>query len=255
MIICFSGTGNSLYCAEMIADKIGDEIINSNKIIKNNDYKTLTSQKPWIFVTPTYGWQIPHVFADFINKTKFCGSTNAYFIMTCGADIGNAGAQNEKLCSQKGLVYKGTQEVIMPENYIALFDAPNEKKALQIIRFAQSNIDSVAEIIKSDGYIPNKNISFTDKLKSGIVNRAFYAFYVKANKFTVSDACTGCGKCVSNCPLNNIMLNDTKPVWGSDCTHCMACICGCPVSAIEYGKVSVGKSRYQCPKYVSQSKE
>ena len=29
----------------------------------------------------------------------------------------------------------------------------------------------------------------------------------------------------------------------------MACICGCPVSAIEYGRKSQGKPRYQCPEY------
>ena len=29
---------------------------------------------------------------------------------------------------------------------------------------------------------------------------------------------------------------------------CMACICGCPAEAIEYGKKSRGKPRYQCPK-------
>ena len=67
---------------------------------------------------------------------------------------------------------------------------------------------------------------------------------VKADAFTVSDACIGCGKCVQLCPLNNIRLDKDKPVWGSNCTHCMACICYCPKEAIEYGKRSVGKPRY-----------
>jgi len=53
---------------------------------------------------------------------------------------------------------------------------------------------------------------------------------------------------VEACPLNNIRLNDSKPVWSKNCTHCMACICGCPSEAIEYGKRSRGKPRYQCPK-------
>lgn len=37
-------------------------------------------------------------------------------------------------------------------------------------------------------------------------------------------------------PLNNIRLENGKPVWGKHCTHCMACICDCPKEAIEYGK-------------------
>ena len=56
--------------------------------------------------------------------------------------------------------------------------------------------------------------------------------------------CIGCGKCVELCPLNNIHLENGKPLWGKNCTHCMACICYCPKEAIEYGKKSRGKPRY-----------
>jgi len=53
-----------------------------------------------------------------------------------------------------------------------------------------------------------------------------------------------CGQCVKNCPMNNIALENGKPIWGNQCTHCMACICYCPTEAIEYGKKSIGKTRY-----------
>ena len=79
---------------------------------------------------------------------------------------------------------------------------------------------------------------------SGPVNPIFYKFFVKANAFTASSACIGCGQCVKSCPMNNVAIKDGKPVWGRNCTHCMACICYCPVSAIEYGKKSVGQPRY-----------
>ena len=46
------------------------------------------------------------------------------------------------------------------------------------------------------------------------------------------------------CPLNNIHLENGKPVWGKNCTHCMVCICYCPKEAIEYGKKSRNKPRY-----------
>ena len=61
--------------------------------------------------------------------------------------------------------------------------------------------------------------------------------------------CVGCGKCAAVCVENNIRLRDGRPVWGDRCTHCMACICGCPAGAIEYGRASRGKPRYQCPEY------
>lgn len=83
-----------------------------------------------------------------------------------------------------------------------------------------------------------------DRFMSGPVNPIFYNLCVKAKAFVASDACTGCGQCARLCPTNNITIQNGRPVWGSDCTHCMACICRCPAEAIEYGKRSVGKSRY-----------
>ena len=71
---------------------------------------------------------------------------------------------------------------------------------------------------------------------SGPVNPVFYRFFVKAEAFRATDSCIGCGKCVELCPLNNIRLENGRPVWGKNCTHCMACICYCPKEAIEYGK-------------------
>lgn len=81
------------------------------------------------------------------------------------------------------------------------------------------------------------------------VNQAFYRFYAKAKKFYAKDICISCGKCQHVCPLNNIRLENGKPVWGAQCTHCMACISKCPVEAIEYGKATRNKQRYLCPPY------
>ncbi len=79
---------------------------------------------------------------------------------------------------------------------------------------------------------------------SGPVNPIFYACFVKAGAFTVSNACIGCGQCAKRCPTNSITLCGGVPTWGQDFTHCMACICHCPTEAIEYGKKSLGKPRY-----------
>lgn len=46
------------------------------------------------------------------------------------------------------------------------------------------------------------------------------------------------------CPLNNITIVDSKPVWNHTCTHCMACIHQCPAQAIEFKKITLKKNRY-----------
>ena len=164
--------------------------------------------------------------------------------MDCSSEIGNAAKYNQELAAQKALAYMGTAQIVMPENYIALFSAPDKQEAKAIVENAKPAIRSIIDCIRNGMEFPAPRNNLYDRFMSSAINPIFYKEIVKADAFTVSDACIGCGKCVQLCPLNNICLDKDKPVWGSNCTHCMACICYCPKEAIEYGKRSVGKPRY-----------
>ena len=249
MIVYFTGTGNSRYCARMLADKLGDHCTDAFHFIRDGVAVELSSAKPWVFVCPTYSWQIPRVFADFIRAGRFSGSRDAYFVMTCGGDTGSAADKNRALCQEKGLRYRGTLTVVMPENYIAMFNAPERKEALGIIAAARPVLEQGAGYIQRGEKFPARKAGAADRLKSGLVNTLFYRFNVKAAPFHVAGSCVSCGKCAAACPLGNIRMERGVPVWGDRCTHCMACICGCPTGAIEYSKASQGKPRYQCPDY------
>ena len=52
--------------------------------------------------------------------------------MDCGSEIGNAAKYNRSPAEQKQLHYMGTAQIIMPENYIAMFNAPQVDEAQQI---------------------------------------------------------------------------------------------------------------------------
>ena len=244
MILCFSGTGNSKYVAQRIADALGDEILNLNDRIKASDTSTVETGERLIIVTPTYAWRIPRVVRDWLLKTKLHGAKQACFVMTCGSEIGNADKYNRDLCVEKGLVCMGTAQIVMPENYIAMFSAPQADEAREIVAKAEPSIDrAIAAIQHNQPFAPTRN-NLYDRFMSGPVNLIFYKFFVNADALTVSDACIGCRQCAKRCPMNNVTLKDGKPVWGKNCTHCMACICYCPKEAIEYGKKSVGQPRY-----------
>ena len=246
MIVYFSGTGNSKYCAEFLAEKLQDQLLDASGYIRNQIAADLITGKPWVFVSPTYAWQLPRVFAQFIGSGSFSGAEDAYFVMTCGEDIGNAAASIKQLCQSVGLRLKGIMPIVMPENYIAMFDVPDRKQAAEIIASAQPSLQQAASLIVQKMEFPEATITLADKMKSGPVNRIFYRMFVKAKDFYATDACVSCGMCVERCVLDNIQLQNGKPIWGDQCTHCMACICGCPVEAIEYGSKSKGKPRYWC---------
>lgn len=248
MILYFSGTGNSKYAAEMIKEMIEDEVLSLNERIHARVNKKIETEKPLVFVTPVYAWRMPRLVEEWILKSKFCGNTKAYFVLTCGDSIGNAGAYLKKLCSKKKWCYMGCAEIVMPENYIAMFSAPSVKEAKRIILQADPWIQRTAELILNGKTLDKRKIRLKDRiLSSEAVNGGFYALCVKAKPFYATDNCVSCGYCTTVCPLNNIHMNKNKPEWDTKCTHCMACICKCPQKAIEYGKKTKGKERYVCP--------
>ena len=220
MIVYYTGTGNSRYAAEYLASATGDALVDAAPYIQSGKAAALTSEKPWVFVSPT-----------------------------CGSEIGNAGAYLQKLCAEKEFVFRGVQEVVMPENYVAMFYVPGEAESAEIRSSADRTLAQTADFMCAGKNFPHHAATLIDCVRSTVVNPVFYAVCVKSRAFTVSDTCISCGKCAKGCPVNGIEMKNGKPVWTGACTHCMACICGCPAAAIEYGRQSLGKPRYQCPHY------
>lgn len=244
MIFCFSGTGNSRYIANCIAKELQDNTIDLNTKIKTNDNLPIETGQDIILVVPTYAWRIPKIVSNWISETEFISAKRIWFVMDCGGEIGNAAKYNRRLAEQKNLEYMGTAQIVMPENYIAMFNAPSVTRAEKTVEKAKPDIMNAVSCIKSAKPFRAPRNNLYDRFMSGPINPVFYRFFVKADAFRSTDACIGCGKCAEKCPLNNIYLENGKPVWGKKCTHCMACICYCPAKAIEYGNKSVGKPRY-----------
>lgn len=244
MILYFSGTGNSRYTAECLATILEDEIVSLGARIRARDCSSLISAKPWVFVAPIYGWRIPRLVAEHLSQTQWQGNRQAYFVVTCGDGAGNAARYAQKLCQEINLDFRGLQEVVMPENYIALFHAPSRQREERIVADALPVIAQVAAHIGSGRPIQGRTPGCVGRLQSSVVNPAFYRFIIKAKPFFATQACTGCGVCVQLCVCDNIRLQNGRPRWGKRCTHCMACINVCPVAAIEYGRRTRGKRRY-----------
>ena len=248
MIFYFSGTGNSEFVAKRIAMKTGERLTSIYDAIRNGSPADAENADTLIFVTPTYSWRVPRIVEKWIEAGRFMNGAKAYFVMTCGADIGGAEKYARELCERVGFEFMGCAQVVMPENYVAMFPVPDNEEAKTIVVSALPMIHVISDAIRNGYRLPSKFAGPIAKLKSGIVNEFFYKTCVKADKFRATDACIGCGKCVNDCLLHNIRLVEGRPVWGSDCTHCMRCINDCPSQAIEYGKASKGKPRYHCPR-------
>lgn len=250
MVLYYTGTGNSRYAASVIAAQTGDELISMNDIMRErikNPYAArynLDSERPFVFVCPTYCWCMPRVVEKFIRDSRLTGSRDVYFFLTCGSDTGSASKHAEALCEELGYNFMGLGSVKMPENYITMFDSPSYDEAHGIIRAAHSQIESAGRLINFSKPISDTNAGQGLRSQLTKLGDIFYKFFVNDKKYYVTDDCIGCGRCTEICPLANISIEDDEPVWHGNCTQCMACISICPKNAIEYGRKAKGKRRY-----------
>ncbi len=71
MIFYFTGTGNSLYVAKTIGDKLGEQSIDITKAMKEKSFVyRLSSDEKIGFVFPVYFYGVPSIVADFIAELK-----------------------------------------------------------------------------------------------------------------------------------------------------------------------------------------
>jgi len=247
MIVYFSGTGNSRFVAKKLAELTGDELCDATRFTRESKGADFSRPGSYVFVSPVYVSAPPRAFLDFIRKSRFPNNVRAYFVMTCAGGMGGSPEYCRRLASEKGFAYLGTAQVCMPQNYIAFFKTHEAEENREKVRQALPVIEGLADFILKTRELPDPGMKAWEFLSTEMIIGMYYKDFMKARAFRVTDACIGCGRCAAVCPLANIELKDKRPVWGDNCTHCMACINLCPKQAIEYGKKTAGKPRYQGP--------
>ena len=250
MILYFSGTGNCEYVARNIAHLNDDQVLDMADYIKRGESMNLNSEKPYVVVAPVYISTLPVVVLELLEKSKFEGNKNIYFIMTCaGSGISGAAAFAKPLIEKLGMIYRGVEHLSMPQNYLMFFTV--KEKAENEIKFndAISKVSALAEKIRNNMDFDMTKVGLMHKLSIKPVIWIFDAFCIKPKKFYATDDCINCGICAKACPLGNIEMVQGKPKWGKDCCHCSACINRCPKKAIEYGNKTQGKLRYVAPRF------
>ncbi len=249
MILYFTGTGNSRYVAEKIAEYTNDQTISINKRLMKDSTDMIDCHGHLVIVVPTYAYRIPKVVYEWLQKTPLTHVSGAWFVMTCGANAGNEEQDLRDLCKGKGIPFKGKMQLVMPDNYIPMYNPSSPSEAAKILDNVDPKIKKIAGMIIRDESFPDHKNEKLGALIGRTGNPLFYRFYVKTKNFKATDKCISCGLCAHNCPLNNIRLVDGKPVWGNSCTHCVACISLCPKEAIEYGFMTKKRNRYHLPGY------
>lgn len=268
--IYFSGSGNTKHCVDRLVKQIdGSAIV----LPMEGDAAKAAIAKNSVIVFG-YGVQysdMPYFVREFIIKnSELWKGKNILCVATMGAFSGDGAGCSARLFKKYGANVLGGLHVLMPDSicdvkgkkdeeadpeklyleglqYESNLKKLNEKRR-STIKKADERIDKAAAEIKNgrypkDGLSPFAHLAglFGQRLWLGRRSHG-YCKKLKVNQ----DLCDGCGICVQQCPMKNLLLAEGKAQPSGKCTACYRCVNRCPKKAITlYGDRVLEQYRFE----------
>ena len=247
MVFYYSGCGNSKFIAQSIAEAFDEKMIFIPEAQRNGDFEYSLAEKEMIgFVFPIYSWRSPHLVDEFVEKLKLNGKPSyVWTAVTCGDNVGETEKLFRKELEKIGLYLNAAFCFKMPNTYVNMIGMNVDKPevAEEKIAKAKEKLPKVIDMIKNHAEYSDMIKGAFPRFKSNVIGSGFYKWASDEPFFSTAE-CIGCGMCVKVCPLQNITLEEGRPVWHGNCNTCDACYHHCPKHAIQYGKSTRGKGQY-----------
>jgi NAD-dependent dihydropyrimidine dehydrogenase PreA subunit len=252
--ICyFSGSGNSLFAAKVLAEKLHATLVPISLYL-GQEKVGLGSSSLVVAFPEHHGFSggIPPVIMRFIKSIAKLESLRVYAVATYTLSAGSLMENFAKLLAASGGTLTGGFVIKMPHSdTIApkrIVKSPKEQR--ELIEDCRKKCDMIAEYIQSGSDGKRESVGFPP-----IIIKLLKLFFRKQeaghgasrdNRFYVADACDGCGTCSELCPVGDIEMKDGKPSWKGKCEECCACLQWCPKEAIHIDGAAIG-NRYHNP--------
>ncbi len=238
VIFYLSGSGNSLYAARQLAEKLEDcrlETIGSY-LRKPYDVKDEVVG----IVSPVYCFALPPMMAQFLEKLQ-AKPNYCFGVVTMGGNQGRALKQMSDALVAKKITLNYAQTVLMPDNF---FGIPQEKRVEQL-KAAEPVIAKIAEeVAEAKADVTSVKEAMLWKLFGTSASWWYLKNRLKFEEMTVdATKCISCGICAEICQMENITIVDGKPAFGANCASCLGCFHWCPQSAISAGKLTLDNNK------------
>ena len=231
----FSATGNSLTTAKILAEKINANLIS---VASAKNLTEINEESGAIgFVFPVYYGNMPYPVRELITKMNFRSDAYIFTVVTYRGHTGDVAKRMDCLLKARGQKLSLSLGLPMPGN--SFINTPEADEAY--LRAQRENVEKLLPALQerevcdysADGVIKETPVDTPNNFR-GIV---------------AEDSCIGCGRCVSVCPMDNIILEDGKARIGNNCATCLACFHWCPVEAIYMSKQEniARRSKYHHP--------
>jgi len=249
-IYYFSGTGNSLYVARELQNRIpGLRIIPIAALLNkrlNERNKNIESTSETIgFVFPCHGLTIPIPVKKFLKSLDLTSSKYLFAITTRGGSIFRGFSTIDKILNKKGKILDASFIINMALNDPKLksFTIPTSEELDAIEKRVQEKLNLIQDtIINHETYRDNTSgVTFSRFNSLNYILERLVPFTVhhvapKVKKYFYADSkCTGCGTCEKVCLSKKIIIVNDKPLWqcNVDCYLCYSCLNYCPTHAIQ----------------------
>lgn len=245
-IFYYTGTGNTLWAARKVAEKLGDTQLIS--IPETQDISLESKPDAVGLAFPVYIWGVPAPIIRFLPKIKALNPEYLFALAINGGQVANTLVQLKKLLKKENLELNAGFSLTFPSNYIPWGGPGPQEKQQEKFQLAQEKISQIAPNIKNKKQLPvEKGLLWQRAVFTPLYHLAFPQMPNFDKSFWVDDQCNHCEICARVCPAKNIQIQDGKPVWQHQCEQCFACLQWCPQEAIQYGQKTPDYERYHHP--------
>ena len=249
LIYYFSGTGNAKRTAEWVVETatemgINARMINIDRFVKP-EIPELKGKTLIGFCAPTHGFNLPPNMLKYIWKFPRRKNTDVFIINTrAGMKLSKLFVPGLSGLAQffpalvlllKGYKIKGMQPMDLPSNWISIHPGLRQKVVVSMFERCERITKKFAGRILNGGskYKAFLSLPFDLAVAPIAVGYYFVGRFGIAKTFVASNACTNCGLCEKQCPVNAIKTIKGRPYWTFNCESCMRCMNTCPERAIE----------------------
>jgi ferredoxin len=248
VIYYFTGTGNTLAAARLLAAGLGDtELIPLQQAIHSEACAPKADAVGIAF--PVHFLNMPEIVRRFVSEIRLEDDPFIFGLATCGERPGGALFRLQELLLEKGHSLAAGYALVMPENFIGPIDLMGDAgRREEKYAAVHERIPAIAAAIRSRKRTPLEGDGSGFMKFAGRLSRGFMtAVYNTPLRLHATQACNRCRTCERICPTRNITVAKEGVAWGNDCTMCYACIHWCPQAAVEIGGRTRGKPRYHHP--------
>jgi ferredoxin/flavodoxin len=134
-----------------------------------------------------------------------------------------------KALGRKGYLIDYDRMMVMPSNWIS---KGSDHAVMHVLNKMPTRVKEISIELLS-GQKRSSHFKLSTRLLIPISKLEKKQAHIFGKGLCTTDSCTGCGWCEKNCPNENIVLENKKPIFGNSCIICLRCIYGCPNKSIK----------------------